>query len=406
MRVDLYIARRYLISKKKTNVINIISGIAIAGVVIGTMALVIILSVMNGFQKIIASNLSSFDPPLKIELKEGKTFSMADAPFQKIKQVDGVSKYSQILEDNALISFRNRKCIATVKGVDDEYSNVTGMDTTVTQGYFMLRTDNNNFTVVGRGLAITMGLQINLTDPMVIYYPKKGRTSMFGMGGDFTSNEIFPIGVFKSDGQVESKYLLTSIEFARNLFDAPDRLTAIEIGVSPSADLKQVKKNIEKIVGDKFTVKDRYEQHDMIYKTIHSEKGFVFLFLAFILVIASLNIIGSLSMMIIDKKEDIGTLRSMGANTSLIRRIFLLEGWLISVIGAIIGMSIGLLICWIQIEFGVVPFPEGSFILKAYPVDVHISDLFFILLTVLTIGFVTAWYPIRFISGRYLTTKE
>ncbi|MDP4206142.1 MAG: FtsX-like permease family protein [Bacteroidota bacterium] len=406
MRVDLFIARRYLISKKKTNVINIISGIAVTGVVIGTTALVIILSVMNGFHEVISSFLSTFDPQLKIELKEGKTFNLKDAPFEKVRKVEGVAHFSQILEDNALASFRGRKCIATIKGVDSEYSNMSGLDTMMSRGYFILKTDNNNFAVVGRGVAVTLGVQVNLSEPLNIYYPKKGRGSTLGIGEDFTSDFIYPIGIFHNDAQIESKYILVPIDFTRKLFDSPDRLTSIEIGLDKKADIDQVKKDIEKIVGDKFVVKDRYQQHDMLYKTIKSEKGFVFLFLAFILAIASLNIIGSLSMIIIDKKEDISILKSMGASSALIRRIFLFEGWLVSVIGAIIGLIIGLIVCWLQIEFGLVPFPEGGFIITSYPVKVDPTDLIFIMLTVLSIGFVTAWYPIRFISGRYLNIEE
>jgi lipoprotein-releasing system permease protein len=401
LKTAFYIARRYLISKKSVNVINIISGVSVAGVTVGTFALVVILSVFNGLDTTIKSLFSSFDPDIKISASIGKSFDLKDGNFDAISQLPGVESVTPVIEEDALLRYGERQYFATVKGVPVEYSQTSGLDSSfITVGKFILEADQIPFAVVGQGVAYFLSVGLNFSDPIHIYTLKKGTSGRPSLQNAFIHSSIYASGIFSNQQEIDSKYILVPFDFAGELFQMNGRVTAVEIGLKEGISDKDAKAEIEKVLGKNFVVKTQFEQHELFYRVMETEKWAIFLILGFVLVIASFNILGSLSMLIIDKKADIAILQSMGANQKLIRTIFLFEGWMISLAGAIFGI----LICWIQIEFGILKIPgnEGAFIFSSYPVEIRITDLMAVFLLVSGIGFLAAWYPIRFISGKYL----
>jgi len=407
LKTAFYIARRYLISKKSVNVINIISGVSVAGVTVGTFALVVILSVFNGLDFSIKSLFSSFDPDIKITATLGKSFDLNEGNFKDIKQLNDISSVMPVIEENALLRYGDRQYFATVKGVPSDYNEVSGLDSTsITSGRFLLEADQIPFAVVGQGVAYYLSVGLTFTDPIHIYTLKKGTKGTPNISNAFNHNTIYAAGIFANQQEIDSKYILVPFGYAQELFQMENRVSAVEIGLKEGASEDLVKAEISRILGSKFAVKTQFEQHELFYKVMQSEKWAIFIILAFILVIASFNILGSLSMLIIDKKADIAILKSMGANQKLIRTIFLFEGWMISLAGAFFGLILGVIICWIQIEFEILKIPgnDGSFIFSAYPVQIRIGDLLAIFMLVTGIGFLAAWYPIRFISGKYLET--
>lgn len=407
MNLPLFIAKRYLVSKKKQNIINIISAISVGGIIVGTMALVIVLSVFNGFSILIDTFFSSFDPDLKITPVEGKMFDPQKFEFEKVKNVPGVIHYAEIIEEVALLKYGTQIYPAIVKGVPENYTQYTNIDSLIIDGKFMLEDQGINYAVVGQGVAYNLGIRPEFTDHIMVYVPKKGNQVSLNPARAINHNYIFASGVFAVLEEIDSKYIIVSKKFAADLFESENQVSTVELGINPAANQKKVQKEVEKILGRQFHVKNKYQQHDLIYKTMQSEKWAAYLILVFILIIASFNILSSLSMLIIDKKEDIHIFRSMGASSKTIGRIFLFEGWLISIVGAIIGTLLGLFVCWLQIQFEIIPLPSnGSFLISAYPVKIVYSDILLILSVVLLIGFIASWYPIKFISQKYFTQQN
>ncbi len=403
MNLPLFIALRYLFSKKKQNIINIISAISVAGIIVGTMALVIVLSVFNGFNSLIESLFSNFDPDLKITAVRGKMFSPTENRFEEIKNLPDVVHYAEVIEEVALLKYNSQQYVATIKGVPSNYGNYTNIDTLVIDGAFMLEDENTEYAIVGQGVAYNLGLGLSFVDPIRMFVPKKGNQTSINPARALNYDYIFPSGVFSVLEEIDSKYVIVPFNFASRLFETDGQVSAVELGIDANANTGRLQKNIQEILGDSFEVKNKYEQHDLIYKTMRSEKWAAYLILVFILIVASFNMLGSLSMLIIDKKEDLFILRGMGADSKLIRKIFLFEGWLISLFGAVIGSLLGILISWLQIRFGFISLPgAGSFIITAYPVKIIFSDILIIIGVVLGIGFIASWYPVRFISQRFI----
>lgn len=403
MNFPFFIAKRYLVSKKKQNIINIISGISIGGIIVGTMALIIILSVFNGFSMLIGTFYSNFDPDLKITSVRGKMFNPADFDFEKIKSMPEVANYSEVIEEVALLKYRNQVYPAVVKGVQPNYAKYTKIDTLIIDGSFLLKEGNLNYAVVGQGIAYSLGIQPAFTDHIMIYVPRKGNRVSINAAQAINQNYVFPSGVFTVLEEIDSKYIIVSYDFARDLFECENEVSSIELGIKSDASFKKVQKEIQGILGENFHVKNQYQQHVLAYKTMESEKWVAYLILVFILMIASFNLIGNLSMLIIDKTDDIFILRSMGADSKTIRNVFLFEGWLISIIGAILGTILGIIICWIQIKFEIITFPGNSFVISAYPIKVVFTDVIMVFGIVLLIGFFAAWYPVKYISQKYLS---
>lgn len=412
MNLSLYIAKRYLVSKKSHNIINIISIISVVGVTVGTMALIIVLSVFNGFEGLVRSLFNTFDPDLKITLAEGKTFSPTELTEQEIKNIPGIIRYTEVLEETALLKYQNRQALVTVKGVDEDFEQLSGLDTMIIQGDLFLQNGNTNYMVLGYGVAQQLGANLNdYQNPISVFAPRRGSFSTAFPEQAFTSRSIFPSGIFSIQQDFDTRYVIAPLRFARNLFGYDQEVTSIEIGFDQSIRSDRaktrIKEEVRQITGDRFQVKDRYEQQELLYKIMRSEKLAIYLILGFILFIATFNIIGTLSMLILDKKKDIAVLYSMGANETLIKRIFFTEGMLISLSGAIFGMLFGALVCWIQIQFGIVPLHAGggSFIVEAYPVDLQIRDFVYVFLLVLGIGLPAVWYPVKQINKKYFSAK-
>lgn len=403
MNLPLFIAFRYLFSKKKQNIINIISAISVTGIIVGTMALVIILSVFNGFNSLIETLFSNFDPDLKITAAKGKLFTPTDHRFEEIKNLPGVIHYAEVIEEVALLKYNSQQYVATLKGVPSNYASYTNIDTLIIDGAFMLEDGNTDYALVGQGVAYNLGLGLSFVDPIRIFVPKRGAQTSINPARALNYDHIYPSGVFAVLEEVDSRYMIVPIKFASKLFETGDQISAVELGITPEANRNKIQREIQDILGDSFEIKNKYQQHDLIYKTMRSEKWAAYLILVFILIVASFNMLGSLSMLIIDKKDDLFILRGMGADSKFIRSIFLYEGWLITFFGAIIGTFLGIFVAWLQIHFEFVTLPgEGSFIISAYPVKIIISDILIILSVVLGIGFLASWYPVRFISQRFI----
>ncbi len=371
------------------------------------MALIIVLSVFNGFSILIDTFFSCFDPDLKITPVEGKMFDPDEFEFEKIKNLPGVVHYAEIIEEVALLKYGTQIYPAVVKGVPENYTKYTSIDSLIIDGKFMLENEGIDYTVVGQGVAYNLGIRLEFTDPIMVYVPKKGKQVSVNPARAINHNYIFPSGVFAVLEEIDSKYIIVSQKYASELFESGAQVSTVEIGLDSNLNSKKIQKEIEKILGSSFHVKNKYQQHDMIYKTMQSEKWAAYLILVFILVVASFNILGSLSMLIIDKKDDILIFRSMGASTKTIGRIFLFEGWLISIVGAIIGTLFGLFLCWLQITFEIIPLPNnGSFLITSYPVKIIFTDMLLIFAVVLLIGCFASWYPIKFISQKYFVNQN
>lgn len=408
MNFPFYIARRYLFSKKSTHVINIISGISVIGVAVATMALVVTLSVFNGFHDLVASLLTSFDPQIEVVPAKGKTAPADDPILTKIRNLPQVDVATESVEDQAMAIYKGRQAMVKVKGVEDNFSELSHINEILYgEGEFSLHAANLQFGVVGIRLADNMGMTADWDGQLKIYAPKReGQLDMMNPTEGFVEDSVISPGVVFSVKQAryDRDYILTSIAFARNLFGQQGMLSQLEIRLKPGSDLDAVKAEMQKIAGDKYRVLDRMEQQADTFRIMKIEKFIAYIFLTFILAVACFNIIGSLSMLIIDKKNDVVTLRNMGASDKQIVRIFLFEGRMISAIGAVLGISIGLLLCWLQQVYGFVSLgrSSGSFIVDAYPVSVHPEDIVLVFITVLAVGFISVWYPVRYFAKRLI----
>ena len=408
MNFPFYIARRYLFSKKSTHVINLISGISAVGVAVATMALVVTLSVFNGFHDLVASFLTAFDPQIEVVPAQGKTAPADDPVLQRIRTLPEVDVATECVEDQALAVYDGKQAMVTVKGVDYNFNQLTHInDIVYGDGDFSLHAANLEYGTVGIRLADKLGMSASWDGFMNIYAPRReGQLDMMNPTEGFVEDSLISPGVvfMVKNGKYDGNYILTSIGFARRLFDRQGMLSQLEIRLKPGSDLDAVKAEMKEIVGKKYRVMDRMEQQADTFKIMKIEKFIAYIFLTFILAVACFNIIGSLSMLIIDKKNDVVTLRNMGATDKQITRIFLFEGRMISVIGAVAGILIGLLLCWLQQEYGLVALgrSSGSFVVDAYPVSVHPEDIVVVLLTVIAVGFASVWYPVRYFAKRLL----
>ena len=404
MKLSLYIAKRYLFAKKSRNAINIISAVSVAGVAVGTMAIIIILSVFNGLETMVSAIFNTFDPDIKITAAEGKTFIADTARLKLLAKVDGLSCYSQTIEDNALLKYGSREFIATIKGIDENYAMVSNIDSSMWEGEFILKNEKGRpYAIPGIGVAQYLGIRVNFITPLEIIFPRKTGAVNFNAENSLNRKFIFPSGIFEVEKEYDSKYVYIPIDFARELTETDKGVTTIEIKFKKNADPGSVQKDIAKIFGKGFTVQNRYEQQAIFYKVMRSERLAIFFILTLILIIASFNIIGSLTMLIIEKEKDIEILKSLGADNNLIRKIFIFEGWLISIIGAISGIILGFVVCWLQQTYGLVKLNSQSLIMDSYPVVMKIKDFIVVPGTVLLIGYWAAWYPVRFLTKKYLT---
>ena len=408
MNFPFYIARRYLFSKKSTHAINIISTISAVGVAVATMALVVTLSVFNGFHDLVASFFTTFDPQLKVVPVSGKTVAADDPTLKTICSLKQVEVATEIVEDMALATYNGRQAMVKIKGVEDNFDSLTHIREILEgDGEYCLHAADMHYGIVGIRLAERFGMGYTFQNELKIYAPKReGQLNLANPQDGFVEVNLYSPGVLfcVKQGKYDKNYILTSIAFARNLFAQQGMVSAVELRLKPGSDFDGVKAEMNKIGEGKFRVLDRYEQQEDTFKIMKIEKLIAYIFLTFILVVACFNLIGSISMLIIDKRNDVVTLRNLGANDSQIVRIFLFEGRMISTLGALAGIAVGLLLCWIQQQWGLVGLgrSSGSFIIDSYPVSVHPEDVIVIFITVLAVGYAAVWYPVRYFSRRLL----
>ena len=411
MRLNLpfFIARRYLFSKKSTNAINVISIISMVGVAVATMALVIVLSVFNGFHDLVASFFTNFDPQLEVVPVKGKVAAADDAVFMKIRQLPEVDMVSECVQDQALAFYNGQQAMVNIMGVDNNFARMTRIQKILYgDGDFSLQAANLEYGVPGIRLAQTLGMGARWDGFLKIYAPQReGQlTDMASPADGFVTDSLISPGVVFAVNQAkyDRDYLITSIAFARRLFFRQGMVSKLMVKLKPGTDIDAAKRKIKNLAEGRFNVLDRFEQHADTFRIMQVEKVLAYLFLSFILVVACFNIIGSLSMLIIEKKKDVQTLRNLGATDRTLTRVFLFEGRMISALGAVVGILLGLLLCWLQQEFGLVPMGDssGTFVVNAYPVSVHYSDVLVVFITVLAVGWAAAWYPVRYMSRRLL----
>lgn len=407
MDCALYIARRYLFSKKSHNAINIISAISVCGVALATLALVCTLSVFNGFHDLISGFFTHFDPDLKVEAVRGKSFTPDSAVVASIRALPGVEVVSLTLEDNAMAKYQEQQTMVTIKGVDDHFQELTHVEEILYGSpEFKLYDEIADYGIMGIQLMYILGTGVQPYDPIEVYAPRRGtKVNLGNPMGSFRREPLFSPGTVLNinDARYASSYILTSLDYARRLFGLDGQVSAIEIGVYPEGDVEKVKKRIAEMVGADYTVKDRYEQQASTFKVVEIEKFVTYLFLCFILMVACFNIISSVSMLILDKQANAATLKSLGATNSLVARIFIYEGNLIALIGALVGLALGVVLCLLQQEFGLIGLgAEGQFVVDAYPVRLKVTDLVVVLVSVVAVSAVSVWLPIRLLCRRLL----
>jgi lipoprotein-releasing system permease protein len=403
----LRIAARYLISKKSTNAINLIAGVSILAMLVGTAGLVLVLSVFNGFEDVVVKLFNSFDPDIVITAKEGKDFNPNQQKLTQIVHLNGVSAVSQSLEENALLRYGKNQYLTTLKGVDENYTRITRVDSAVFQGAFILKQDSGYFAVLGS--TISQALGINFLDQFTllqVYIPKKGNNTFLSPDDAFRQEEIRPAGSFAIQEDFDSKYAFVPIEFMRNILDEPTRVTSICVGIKKGFDKDEVQNSIQQIMGNSFDVKNRYQQNEELYKIMKTEKWAVFAILSLILIIAAFNIIGSLWMLVIEKEKDISILKTMGANDKLVQQVFLWEGILISFTGAMIGFIIAIILCVLQQQFGFLRIPGNDFVIQFFPVKMIPLDFLFVFAIVSAISLLASWLPARKAAAMQVSLRE
>jgi len=408
MNFPFFIARRYLFSKKSTHAINIISAISVVGVAVATMALVVTLSVFNGFHDMVARLFTSFDPQLKITPCEGKTVSANDPVLTEIRRLPQVEVSTSAIEDQALVMYHDQQAMVKLKGVEDNFDSLTYIrDILVGDGEYELHAAEMAYGILGIRLAEKLGTGFRFDEPIKVYAARReGQLDMANPTDGFVEDELYSPGVlfYVKQSKYDKNYIITSLAYAQQLFDQEGKISSLELRLKNGSDFDKTKKEIKKIAGSRFDVRDRYEQQADTFRIMQIEKLIGYIFLTFILMVACFNIISSISMLIIDKKDDVVTLRNLGATDKQITRVFLFEGRIISAIGALLGIAAGLLLCWLQQEFGLVKLGSsaGSFIVEAYPVSVHPWDIVLVFFTVLIVGWIAVWYPVRYLSRRLL----
>ena len=371
-----------------------ISGI---GVMIVTAALVIVLSVFNGFARLSESLFNSFNPDMAITLKKGKTFSSGELDISLIKKIKGVKYVTEVVEENALMKYLDKQSIVTLKGVSRDFGKMCGIDTMMAAGHFILEEGGMNYAVLGYGIADYLGANLNdFKNPITIYVARRDADFSNVFDNAFSTASIFPSGTFSIQTDFDVKYVLLPLRFMKQILGYHDELTSVEIGLDKTADPAKVQQALMETAGDKFRVKNRYEQQEIIYKIFRTEKWAIVMILAFILLIATFNVTASISMLILEKKKDIAVLQSLGSTKTLVQHIFLIEGLLISFSGALAGLIIGGGICWAQIRFGLVRLGDidSTFVVNTYPVRMIPLDFIIIFVIVMAIGFFAAWYPV------------
>ncbi|MXV49547.1 FtsX-like permease family protein [Pedobacter sp. HMF7647] len=406
MNVSYYIARRYLLSKKSLNAINIISGISMLGVFVGSAALVIILSVFNGFEKLVLSMYNTFTPELRIEPALGKSFADSGKVFEELKRNPAVALYTEVLQEKSLVRYGNGQYIGLVKGVSDNFIKDKNVDSNMVHGKFMLHDGEENFAIIGSVAQSYLGVNVdNDFNRLQFFSPKKNAGNSINPADEFTAQTIRVSGIFEIQKDFD-EMIIVPINFARSLFDEEKNISAVEISLKPGENENSVQKEISRQLGKKFLVKNRMQQNALLYKVLNSEKWAIFIILTFVLIIAIFNIIGSLTMLVIDKRKDIAILSSMGAGSNLIKNVFLIEGMLISVSGCIAGIITGLIFCILQQRYGFIKMAGANMVVDSYPIGLKATDFLLVFCTVMIISLIASLVSSRLSIKHALNVTE
>ena len=394
-RLPLFFARRYLFSKKSHSVINIVSGVSAFSVAIPVMAMVILLSVFNGFEGLIKSMYRSFDPDIRITPVRGKVFPIDSLPRERFLAIDGVRDAAYALEDNAVFEYRDRQAFGTMCGVDSLYRQVVPLDSLRTEGVFQLQFGDFPEAYVGQDMAYALGIRVNLNSPISVYVPRRGRVSPLLPYSFYKKQNIFPSGVFALEAEVDGKYVIVPLHFAQELLDYPGQASSVAIRLEADASPQRVQQQIGQWLGDDYKIQSRYQQKESFYRIMMYEKWGIYFIILLVLVIASFSLIGSLVMLIIEKRKDSQTLVTMGADTKLLRKIFVAEGMLIYLIGAGGGLLLGVALALAQQHFGFLKLSGETFLIDAYPVEVHPSDLAWVIVTFVSVSYLISVLTVR-----------
>ncbi|OEK02752.1 hypothetical protein BFP97_15000 [Roseivirga sp. 4D4] len=394
MNVSSFIAKRYFSSKKTKNFIQVLSWVSMIGVAIGTMALIVVLSVFNGLEDVLRSVYQTFDPDLKIESVKGKSFEVSDEFITDIRQISGVSATAQVIEDNALVSYRDQQVVVSIKGIEEAYLKANKLDTFLLQGELKLKEADQNFAILGAGVAYELGVLLdNDLFEIEIVYPRNLRPEATFSTNSLRRTKVKPAAVFSVEQAYDESLVITSIDAAKRVLGYKEERTSVEVYINEDASLKQVKKDLQTLLGDEFRILDSDEQHSELLKAVKIEKLFVYIALTFITLIASFNIFFSLSMLAIEKRRDVSVLFAFGATKNLIKGIFIKQGVIIAVIGSLAGLSLGLLLCWIQKTYELVGLGMSNAVNQAYPVKIVWSDFLMVGLSITIITILTAYRP-------------
>ncbi len=405
--LPFFVARRYLFSRKRISAINLVSAISVVGVAFGTAALLCTLSVFNGFHDLIGSLYTAFDPEVKIVAAKGKSFAADDPALEAVRRLPEVEAASASYTDNALILFRGNPQVITLKGVDDHFERVTGIRSILypENGTYQLESAGLSYGIPGIGLASMMG-SVDYGSIQICAPTRGERINLANPAASFNAEDLYSSGVCfaVSQKQYDEAYMIAPLAFAQRLFEHEGTLTSLELKLKPSADPEQALRRIRQTLGSGFKALNRAEQQEDTFNVMNIEKTMAYFFLTFILLVACFNIVGTVSMLMIDKRADVVTLRSLGADEGLIFRIFLCEGSMISFLGAVAGTLLGLLICYLQQTFGLLSLggSSGNFIIDSYPVSIHPSDVVIVFFTVLIVGFLAVLYPVKYLTRRFL----
>ena len=403
MNFPFFIAKRYLFSSKTKRAVNIISFVSVMGVIIGTSALVLLLSVFNGFEDLILNMYNSFDPHIKITSNEGKTFNSKNI-ISELKKNEDILYLTDILEEKVLMKNGDYEFIASIKGVGEDFNKMTNLDSIIVEGESFNNYGNKNVAVLGQGVAYHLSMGVgNMFNRLRIFVPNRESKTLLNPTSAFSSTSVLPIGIFSLGAEYDSKYIITPIDFLQDLLQK-NEVSAIEINLKDESRMLEIQKYLQTNLGKNYKVSNRLQQHAVLHKILNSEKLGVFIILTFMLVISTFNIIGSLSMLMIEKKKDIKTFWNLGATQKSIQEIFFTEGMLTIIIGSLLGILLGLVLATIQMRYGIIGMGEGNFIIHSYPVSIHYVDLIWVECTMLFIGFFASWYPARVLSKRLIKT--
>jgi lipoprotein-releasing system permease protein len=389
-------ALRYFRARKSTSAINIIAWVSVGAIAVGTASLIVVLSVFNGFTGLVKSLYSSFYPTLKVVPATGKTMLLTDEQLKAVGATEGVARFSRSIEEKAVLRNGNEQTIAVLKGVDANYPHVAGVQDKIVRGKFDLGAETGFQSVMGLGIESALGVDVERSRvPVNVYMPRRNASFNAGMPEQSINNGvIYPVGTFAIQQEFDGKYVIIDIGFMRNLLEmAPGEVSSLELSLQPGASEKKVKRRLQALLGEGVKVQTRMEQNLTVYNVMITEKWVTYVFLSFILVIAAFNMIGSLSMLVIEKQKDITILKAMGGRNSLVQRIFLSEGLIIAGTGSLIGFSLAVAICLLQQQFGFVKLGGGSFLIDAFPVEMHLQDFVLVSVTILIIGVLASWYP-------------